>query len=218
MLDVLLPRRCAGCGLAGEEICRHCLRALPRLRGPRCARCGAPTAWPVERCRECAGRRLAFACARAAVLYEGPGRGIVVAWKDGGLRRLAGLAADLIAAELDAPAADAITFVPADPDRGLRRGRHPAAELAHALGRRWQVPVLDLLERTRPAKRQRGLTVAERRRNVRRAFSTHAAAPRTVCLVDDVYTTGATVGACATALRAAGASRIEVITFARAVR
>lgn len=218
MLDVLLPRRCAGCGLAGEEICRHCLRALARLRGPRCERCGAPTAWPVKRCGECAGRRLAFAAARAAVLYEGPGRGIVIAWKDGGLRRLAGLAADLIVAELDAPAAYAITFVPADPDRGLRRGRHPAAELARALGRRWQLPVLDLLERTRPAKRQRGLTLPERRRNVRRAFAARGAAPRRVCLVDDVYTTGATVGACATVLRAAGASRIEVITFARAVR
>lgn len=216
---MLLPRRCAGCGLAGEEICRHCLRSLALLRGPLCDRCGAPTAWPVERCGECAGRRLAFATARAAVLYEGPGRGIVIAWKDGGLRRLAGLAADLIAAELDRPAAaDAITFVPADPDRGLRRGRHPAAELALALGRRWQLPLLDLLERTRPARRQRGLTLPERRRNVRRAFTARAAAPRAVCLVDDVYTTGATVGACASVLRSAGASRIEVITFARAVR
>lgn len=217
MLDIVLPQRCAGCGRGGCEICRDCLRSLRRLRGPRCARCGAPTGWPVKRCVECAGRRLAFAEARAAVAYEGPARGIVHAWKEGGLRRLAGLAADLVAAELVRPDVVALTFVPPDPDRGLRRGRHPAAELAHALGRRWQLPVDDLLARRRPAPRQRALTLAERRRNVRGAFAA-AASPRRVCLVDDVYTTGATAAACASALRRAGGSHIQVITFARAVR
>lgn len=214
---MLLPRRCAGCGRAGEEICRRCLRELRRLRGPRCARCGAPTAWPVERCLECKGRRLAFAEARAAVLYEGPARPIVLAWKEGGLRRLAGLAADVMVAELPPPAVDAVVFVPPDPDRGLRRGRHPAQELAEALARRWGLAVADVLERTSPGRRQRGMSLAERRRNVRGAYAA-TAAPSRACLVDDVYTTGATVGACATALRAAGAARVEVVTFARAVR
>lgn len=218
MLDLVLPRRCAGCGRAGEEICRACLRGLIRLRGPTCGRCGAPTAWPVKRCAECSGRKLAFAEARAAVLYEGPARRIVLAWKEGGLRNLAALAADLVVHELDAPTVEALAFVPSDPDRGLRRGRHPAEELAAALGRRWELPVLDLLERTRASPRQRGLTLPERRRNVRRAFTAAAEAPKRLALVDDVYTTGATANACASAARAAGAGSVVVVTFARAVR
>jgi len=217
-LALLLPVRCAGCRRAGVEICGDCLRGLRRLRGPLCARCGAPTAWPVERCRECAGRRLAFARARAAVAYEEPARSIVGAWKEGGLRRLSGLAADLVARELARPEVDALAFAPADPDRGLRRGRHPAEELARALGLRWGLPVERLLVRPRTAPPQRGLARAARRRNVAGAYRATGPAPRRVCLVDDVYTTGATVNACASALRRAGARRVEVVTFARAVR
>jgi ComF family protein len=217
VLDIVLPRRCAGCGRAGCEVCAACLRGLLRLLGPRCERCGAPTSWPVKRCLECKGR-LAFAQARAAVAYSGPAKPLVRAWKDGGQRRLAGLAADLVTSVLDAPRADAIAYVPPDPDRGLRRGRHPARDLAAALADRWRLPLAPLLERPAAAPRQRGLTLAERRRNVRGAYRARAPAPRRLVLVDDVYTTGATANACASALRRAGASRIEVITFARAVR
>ncbi|MET0260076.1 MAG: double zinc ribbon domain-containing protein, partial [Gaiellaceae bacterium] len=66
LLDLILPVRCVVCDAAGEQLCRACRDALPRLCPPWCHRCGAPTAWPVERCRECSGRRLAFASARAA--------------------------------------------------------------------------------------------------------------------------------------------------------
>ena len=65
---------------------------------------------------------------------------------------------------------------------------------------------------------QKGLTLAERRKNVRGAFAATGPVPRTVVLVDDVYTSGATVSAAATALRKGGARRVEVVTFARAVR
>jgi predicted amidophosphoribosyltransferase len=110
-----------------------------------------------------------------------------------------------------------ITFVPPDGDRSLKRGHHPPQRLAQELGRRWNVPAVPLLGRTRPLPRQRGLSRPERRRNVSGAFRA-AAAPRLVLLVDDVYTTGATVGAAAAALRAGGAARVDVVTFARAVR
>src|SRR6266511_1651515 len=81
--------RCAVCGASGEELCAACRKRLPRLEPPLCGRCGAPTAWPVARCRECSGRRLAFASARAAVAYDESVRRLVAAWKERGLRRVA---------------------------------------------------------------------------------------------------------------------------------
>ena len=185
-----------------------------------CGRCGAPTLWPVERCRECAGRRLAFRRARAAVAYSGAARDLVAAWKERGLRRAAALAAELVVERLDAPAADVITYIPPDPARLLVRGHHPAGRLARELGERWCVPAAALLVRADAGSstRQTDLTRADRLRNVRGAFVAVAAAPRDVLLVDDVYTTGATVSAAATALRYAGARNVDVVTFARTVR
>ena len=84
--------------------------------------------------------------------------------------------------------------------------------------RRWGMPCEPLLGRARDGRRQRGLTLAERRRNVAGAFTSLRGIVGPVVLVDDVYTTGATVSAAAASLRAAGASRVDVVAFARAIR
>jgi len=175
----------------------------------------------VERCRECAGRRLAFATARAAVAYAGPIPALVRAWKEHGLRRVVDRAAALVVETVERPAADVITYIPPDPDRQLRRRGHPAPQLARALAERWRLETRPLLVRTRPVSRQTGLALADRRRNVRGAFSAdavHQWRGERVVLVDDVYTTGSTAAAAATALRAAGFASVHVVTFARAVR
>jgi predicted amidophosphoribosyltransferase len=218
LLDLIMPVRCVVCDAAGEQLCRACRDALPRIGPPLCDRCGAPTAWPVKRCRECAGRRLAFASARAAVAYDEGVRRLVRSWKERGLRTLAAVAADTVAAALPTPSATALTFVPPDRARGLERGHHPAERLARELGERWALPVLPLLGRTRPAPRQRGLSLADRRRNVAGAFAPVRDCPPRVALVDDIYTSGSTTSAAATALRKAGARRVKVVTFARVVR
>ena len=217
LVELLLPSRCAVSGEDGAERCRACIDALPRLRPPLCARCGAPAEWPVARCRECRGRRLAFAFARAAVRYDGPTQSLVHVWKEQGLRRLAAPCAELVAETLERPAVEALVAVPPDADRTLRRGHHPAGGLASELGRQWNLPVLRSLERTRGAERQRSLALRERRRNVAGAFAARESARR-VALVDDVYTTGATAAAAASALRRAGARHVGVVTFARTVR
>jgi predicted amidophosphoribosyltransferase len=217
LLDLLFPQRCVVCSVPGAALCPACTGSLPRLAAPLCTRCGAPVVWPVARCRECSGRRLAFASARAAVGYDAAVRALVSAWKERGLRDLASPAAALVVEVLPRPSAGVITFVPTDGDRSLMRGHHPPARLARELGRRWELPVRPLLDRTRPLRPQRGLGRDERRRNVRGAFRASRARGN-VLLVDDVYTTGATVSAASTALRAAGAASVEVVTFARAVR
>jgi competence protein ComFC len=217
MLDLLLPQRCVVCGVGREQLCESCLLRLPRIEPPLCERCGAPTAWPVRRCRECAGRRLAFASARAAVYYDGAVRAFVAGWKERGLRRLAAAAVEVVIEVVPPPAADVVTFVPPDPDRGLKRGHHPPRQLAEQLAKHWQLPTAALLRR-RARTRQRGLSRGERRRNVAGVFAAAGQVPRSIALVDDVFTSGATANAAASALRKAGARRVEIVTFARVVR
>jgi predicted amidophosphoribosyltransferase len=90
--------------------------------------------------------------------------------------------------------------------------------LARELARRWDLPYESLLGRARSAQRQAGLAYAGRRTNIQGAFEARSDAPSRVLLVDDIYTTGATASASATALRRGGAARVEIVTFARAVR
>lgn len=134
------------------------------------------------------------------------------------MRALAGEAADLTANTLERPRVTALAFIPPDADRSLKRGHHPAERLARELGRRWDLPVVDVLGRARALRQQRGLSLAERRRNVAGAFVATRRPPARVGLVDDVYTTGSTASAAASALRRAGARRVEVVTLARTVR
>jgi predicted amidophosphoribosyltransferase len=217
LLDLLVPQRCTACGIEAPVLCGACRALVPTIRPPVCERCGAPTAWPVTRCSECAGRRLAFSRARAAVVYEGPAVAFVRAWKERGVRGAARLAAELVAAAIPAPREAVLTPVPAVWERELWRGHNPAAGLADALAAAWALPVERVLRRSGSRRPQRGLARAQRRRNVRDAFRAEAA-PRRVVVVDDVYTSGATVAAAAAALRAAGAHEVEVLTFARTPR
>jgi len=189
------------------------------LAPPWCARCGAPTTWPVASCVECVGQRLSFTTARAGVAYADAARPLLRAWKEGGLRTLAEVATEIVAAGVPVPTADLVTWIPADGDRSLRRGHHPAAALAAGLGQRWNIDVVPLLRRRRSVARQTGLARTDRRANVRDAFvATVSLDGRRIVLVDDVYTTGATTSAAAEALTGAGAAAIEVVTFARTVR
>lgn len=218
MGQLLFPRRCGVCDRVGGSLCHACMARLVRCVPPLCERCGAPGPWPVRRCAECSGRRLAFVSARAALVYEAHARAFVSAWKERGRRDLASVAAHIISESVPRPAGDVITFVPGDRDRGLRRGHVPAAALSTQLAERWGLPRQELLVRRPGIERQRDLPRAARRRNVAGAFTARGPVPHQVCLVDDVYTTGSTVTACATALRRGGAIHVRVVCLARAVR
>lgn len=151
-------------------------------------------------------------------MYDERARVLVCAWKEGGRRRIAQTAAELVLETVPRPEVEALAHVPGDPERARERGSVPPRALARSLAEPWGLVALDLLRRTGRVPRQRGLGLAERRRNARGSVAPLGRAPAAVCLVDDVYTSGATADACATALRRAGARRVEVVTFARAVR
>lgn len=218
MLDLVLPERCAICEAPGRALCVTCAASLTRLRPPVCERCGSPGPWLVKRCAECAGRRLAFASARSAIVYDAKARAFVRAWKERGRRRLAREASAIVAEVIPPLVTIALVPVPADPERSWARGDVPSRALATEVASIWGCPVLDVLARTRRLRRQRGLALDERRRNVRGSVVARADVPDEVCVVDDVYTSGATVDACARACRGAGARVVRVVTFARAVR
>jgi predicted amidophosphoribosyltransferase len=142
----------------------------------------------------------------------------VHAWKERGLRHLAPLAAELVLAQIEQPVADVITYIPPDPVRQLERARHPAQALAQELGARWTIECEPLLVRTRLTERQALLPLARRGGNVRNVFTAARTTEARVVLVDDVYTSGATASAASRALRQGGATHVEVLTFARALR
>lgn len=215
-LDVVFPRRCAGCGDGPWPFCTRCVADLDPLAPPWCERCGAPSLLPVPRCRDCPPP--AITRVRAPFRYEGPARDAIHRLKFTGWRDVAAaLAAAVAACDGQAPA-DVITWVPLSRRRLAERGYDQARALAVALAHETGTPVVRLLRRTvatGPQARRRG---ADRRQAMRGAFTTSGAVPPRVLLVDDVLTTGATAAACAEALRASGAHEVHVAVAARAVR
>lgn len=212
-LEFLLPRACARCGkaVAPDHVwCGTCAGALPRLPtgvGPRSP--ASLATWVAE------------------VAYEGEWEQWIHRFKYP-RRGLAGLdarpdaivsalAADA-AARLPEPRPPVVIPVPIHPFRLRARGFHPAGVLAEAVARALAARcVHGALVTTRPVASQTGLDRAARRRNVHEAFAARPgfAAPRQVVLVDDVVTTGATLAACARALRRAGARRVHAVCVAR---
>jgi predicted amidophosphoribosyltransferase len=192
---------------------------------PLCAACGRSCRPEAVVCTRC-GRRLAAAepllgkgppgldRAWSSAPHEGVARSLVAALKFRHLLPVADLMADRI--QWLAPAhmlSGAIVPVPPAPSRLRRRGFDPAGELAAALAERLDAPLQPCLAR-RGGRRQVGRRRAERLGQPPRVQAT-GAAPRSVLLIDDVLTTGATMSACAQALRAAGAARVVAVTFAR---
>jgi len=219
LVALLAPPVCPACraalGSARLSLCPHCAAALPWLPPGCCPRC----ALPAHGGRRCPAARAAFGRAWSPLAYDGVARELVGALKFRAALPLAGLMAAHIAANLptDLRAAADAAVVPVPPQRARmrRRGFDPAAELGSALGARLGLPVRTCLERRDRSARQVGTGRRARRRSGRIAIELRADPPARALLLDDVHTTGATLEACARALRAGGCREIAAVTYAR---
>lgn len=230
-LELLSPTRCVACERPGSLVCDACSMRIETIDPAfACLRCGAPFGSLL--CTECQSEsgqdeRGAGNCL-AACVFEGVPARIVRVYKDGGERRLAAWIAralfeaacraqEVVPERMAAFAfdADAVVFVPATPAAYRRRGfdhmEAVACELADLIG----IPVLDALAK-QDAYDQRKLDRGGRLANAADAYSVvEPVADMRLLLIDDVITTGATMGSCAEVLKCAGAVKIDCLAFAR---
>jgi predicted amidophosphoribosyltransferase len=219
VLAVIAPPACAACravlARADVVVCGECLRSLPWLRGARCPRCALPAHGSPG---SCPARNAAFVRAWSPLAYESTARELVSALKFGGMLPLA----DVMAAQLAAtappgllPASAVLVPVPLHPVRRRARGFDQALRLTSAVGRRTGLAARSCLLRRGPAGRQVGATRTQRRDPGRLCIEAVGELPAHAILVDDVYTTGATLDACAHVLRAGGVETVTAMTYAR---
>ena len=228
----LLPGSCLLCGetqagAPGSDplICGLCLNRLASLPDPQCRRCGQPLS-PGIACRLCAGWPEPLVGVRSAVWLDRPARRAVHLLKYGGWWRLAEHLAQVIVTRLGVrvdPALQPVSRpvivpIPLSPARQRERGYNQSAVLAEALAKLTGLSVADPLRRRRDTGTQTALTPEARRANLAGAFVAMETPPRHSILVDDVFTTGATLAEAAGALLEAGAAVVGGLTFARAMR
>jgi len=210
--------RCYLCGgdVPGlAPLCDACLSGLPRWKGATCAVCGCPVEQEVDLCRDCALEGRPYAWARALGPYEGDMVPLIQGLKYEGERALARPLADLLAPLCEVPVRW-VTCVPMDPRRYRQRGHHPARELAVRVAGRLGTPFSGLLTKVRASPPQTGRPWKERRTAVNNLFrARRAGAGEGVLVVDDVYTSGATVEEAARALRCADYGDVYVLTATR---
>ena len=238
LASIVFPAPCRICGQILDTggaipVCHACEAALlETLPEPLCSRCGRPIvstaaaeAIAAPLCHFCRGREYKFDLARSYGAYTvGMARAILLL-KYGRVTPLgtwfARRLGDVAMREPGAFQADVVVPVPLDPGRLRERGYNQAELIAKPLARLLGIPFRScLLVRTRPRPNQLRLTRRERWETVRGAYATHKAAQvdnLRVLLVDDVFTTGATLDACSQALKGAGAARVVGLTVARAI-
>lgn len=227
LLDFALPPRCAGCADIIQEVdafCADCWARMHWLGDSGCRTCGLPLAGTeAEECGRCLADPPKIDRMRAAVAYDELPRSIALRLKYGRKVALARTMARYMAPLRDASLKDALVLpVPLHRRRLWSRGFNQSGLIARELARGWGIPCDNrLLRRVRATQPLKGMNHGQRKKAVAGAFAVSDAGrvqDRAIVLVDDVLTSGSTAEACARVLRKAGASRIELISWARVVR
>lgn len=224
---MIYPRRCPVCGdiVSPEKILIHpsCISRLSPVQSPTCKKCGKEViSGHTEYCPDCTRHPRTFEWGMALFNYNDAARDSMAAVKYKNRREYLDFYARAIdfryrkrVLRLDA---DVLVPVPVHPSRRRKRGYNQAEELAARLSDLWQIPADSrLLARTKKTAPQRELNPAERLKNLKEAFRIHpkrggrSELPHTVILVDDIYTTGSTMEACARVLKEAGVKKVYFV-------
>jgi ComF family protein len=220
----LLPAECLLCrrpveAAAGDRlICALCQSRWRRIPEPVCRRCGQPQEAGLD-CRICPAWPAALQRVRSAVWFDGTVRDAVHRLKYEGWWRVAEAAAESMRRLEPLTTSTVLVPIPLATGRRKTRGYNQSERIAQCLGALNRLRVRpELLSRSRETSTQTRLTPEARRANVEGAFSAQRIEGARIVLVDDVFTTGATLVAVAIALEEAGANRVEAVTFARAVQ
>lgn len=232
IVDLVYPRRCPVCSRSARQesslsfdICRDCWQSIAFNTPPFCAACGRHLDAPVDGtlCGNCRSALPGFDRAFSPCVYDGPVKKLIHALKYGGkdylCQPLCSLLVDFIREyRLPVHEIDGIVPIPLYPNRRREREFNQAQLLADGISRAYGLPLLaQALARTRPTRRQTGLSPAQRRENMRGAFRVEqpqAVRGRRLMIVDDVLTTGSTAGNAALALKEAGSIYCLVLTIA----
>jgi competence protein ComFC len=217
LADLFYPERCVGCERrASDVLCRTCFDTLPRVGSPVCGRCGLPTAFATFVCEECKNVDFGFQSARAPLKYDGVGKQVVHALKYRGYKRVVGrLAAPLMLQVVGEGHFDAVVPVPLHSSRLRKRGFNQAELLARGVAEKMKATVSDTLEVVRGTRDQVELSAAQRRANVAGAYTATKPLRGKILLIDDVFTTGATMSACAGTMVRAGAKEVHALSLCR---
>lgn len=211
---------CAVCGVEIFEgrYCKDCKKTLPLISGARCDHCGRKLKKAAEYCDSCKEKNISFDKARSAFDYEYPISSLIMKLKYEG----AGYLSEIFAEDLapiyfsEFTCADFISFVPMTEAHKKERGYNQAELIARALSEIVGVEVKQCAVKTKETLRQATLSGSERRENLSGAFRAlkSEVKGKTVVIVDDVMTTGATADALSSALKNAGAEKTFVLTVA----
>ncbi len=227
-----LPPQCYCCETFLPEgqsgLCSDCLSSIRWIEPPLCPRCGIPFVSRRDEnhlCGVCLNQKRYFTMGRALGYYEGPFREAIHRWKYQGKTYFTPLFGEWMARGFfenwEAGLFDLVIPVPLHLQRLRERGFNQALLLAKEVGRRAGIPYRKrVLEKREPTVPQVNLSGAEREKEIKGAFhlsSKEGVRGKCILLVDDVFTTGATVNECARMLLAGGAKRVDVLTLAHAV-
>ncbi len=221
-LDLLFPRWCVGCGKEGDFICPSCRQSLPRIKPPLCPRCGQPQSSDAL-CPNCTDWQAEIDGIRAPFRFEGTIRQAILELKYRNLRALSGLLARLLYDYLSTSPlpGEVLVPVPLHRKRLRERGYNQSRLLARELSLLSDLPLVDdcLIRQRHSSPQAKTPNVDQRRSNVADAFSCRdrRLKDKQVLLIDDVSTSGATLDACARALKASGAASVWGLALAKEV-
>ncbi|TET53555.1 MAG: ComF family protein [Actinobacteria bacterium] len=221
-VDLLIPKSCFCCQAPSKTpVCVDCKSLFNFVEKPYCEKCGYPTLYKVNSCRQCRGKRNYFNTARSLLLYEGSAKKAILSLKLESAFALADYFAHEAVSRLEADFFDttALTYMPTTFSKKIRRPHNASELLAKSLAYYLKIPVFETLAIKKKIKDQAGLKFDERMNNLRGALKVKREfqLQGTILLVDDIYTTGATANEACKALMGKNL-KVNVFTLGRTMK